>query len=70
GMPLLFAEGFLLMGSFVTMFNYIGYRLLTEPYHFSQAIVGLLSVVYLTGTYSSPKAGMLTSRFGRGPVLW
>ncbi|CAI2503252.1 Inner membrane transport protein ynfM [Serratia liquefaciens] len=69
GLPLLFAEGFLLMGSFVTMFNYIGYRLLAEPYHLSQAIVGLLSVVYLTGSYSSPKAGAMTSRFGRGPVL-
>lgn len=69
GLPLLFAEGFLLMGSFVTMFNYIGYRLLTDPYHLSQAIVGLLSVVYLTGSYSSPKAGAMTSRFGRGPVL-
>lgn len=69
GLPLLFAEGFLLMGSFVTMFNYIGYRLLSDPYHLSQAIVGLLSVVYLTGSYSSPKAGAMTSRFGRGPVL-
>lgn len=69
GLPLLFAEGFLLMGSFVTMFNYIGYRLLSDPYHLSQAIVGLLSVVYLTGSYSSPKAGALTSKFGRGPVL-
>ncbi|OQV65855.1 membrane protein, partial [Serratia nematodiphila DZ0503SBS1] len=69
GLPLLFAEGFLLMGSFVTLFNYIGYRLLADPYHLSQAIVGLLSVVYLTGSYSSPKAGALTSRFGRGPVL-
>lgn len=69
GLPLLFAEGFLLMGSFITMFNYIGYRLLTDPYHLSQAIVGLLSIVYLTGSYSSPKAGALTSRFGRGPVL-
>lgn len=69
GLPLLFAEGFLLMGSFVTMFNYIGYRLLADPYHLSQAIVGLLSVVYLTGSYSSPKAGAMTSRFGRGPVL-
>lgn len=57
------------MGSFVTLFNYIGYRLLADPYHLSQAIVGLLSVVYLTGSYSSPKAGALTSRFGRGPVL-
>lgn len=69
GLPLLFAEGFLLMGSFVTMFNYIGYRLLMDPYHLSQATVGLLSVVYLTGSISSPKAGVLTSRFGRGPVL-
>lgn len=69
GLPLLFAEGFLLMGSFVTLFNYIGYRLLTDPYHLSQATVGLLSVVYLTGSFSSPKAGALTSRFGRGPVL-
>lgn len=69
GLPLLFAEGFLLMGSFITLFNYIGYRLLNDPYHLSQAAVGLLSVVYLTGSYSSPKAGSLTTRFGRGPVL-
>jgi MFS transporter, YNFM family, putative membrane transport protein len=69
GLPLLFAEGFLLMGAFVTLFNYIGYRLLGAPYHLSQAIVGLLSVVYLTGSWSSPKAGALTTRLGRGPVL-
>lgn len=69
GLPLLFAEGFLLMGAFVTLFNYIGYRLLAEPYHLTQAIVGLLSVVYLTGTYSSPKAGALTSTYGRGKVM-
>lgn len=69
GLPLLFVEGFLLMGSFVTMFNYIGYRLLGTPYNMSQAIVGILSVVYLMGTYSSPKAGMLTGVYGRGPVL-
>ena len=69
GLPLLFAEGFLLMGSFITLFNYIGYRLLDDPYHLSQAAVGLLSVVYLTGSYSSPKAGSMTTRFGRGPVL-
>ncbi|WP_242364993.1 MFS transporter [Yersinia enterocolitica] len=69
GLPLLFAEGFLIMGSFVTLFNYIGYRLLAPPYYLSQAVVGLLSIVYLTGSYSSPKAGALTTRYGRGPVL-
>ncbi|KFF62667.1 membrane protein [Pectobacterium brasiliense] len=69
GLPLLFLEGFLLMGAFVTLFNYIGYRLLAPPYLLSQAVVGLLSVVYLTGSYSSPKAGALTACYGRGPVL-
>lgn len=69
GLPLLFAEGFLLMGSFVTLFNYIGYRLLAPPYSLSQAVVGLLSVVYLTGSWSSPKAGAMTAKYGRSPVL-
>ncbi|UQQ17764.1 hypothetical protein MYA98_01670 [Salmonella sp. WGH-01] len=32
-------------------------------------MVGLLSVAYLTGTWSSPKAGAMTSRYGRGPVM-
>jgi len=68
-LPWLFAEGFLLMGAFVTLFNYIGYRLMESPWQLSQAVVGLLSVVYLTGTWSSPKAGLMTARFGRAPVL-
>ncbi len=68
GLPLLFAEGFLLMGAFVTLFNYIGYRLMLSP-ELSRAVVGLLSVAYLTGTWSSPKAGAMTSRYGRGPVM-
>ena len=54
GLPVLFAEGFLLMGAFVTLFNYISYRLLSAPWSLSQAVVGLLSVVYLTGSWSSP----------------
>ncbi|CRL45520.1 Inner membrane transport protein YnfM [Sodalis glossinidius str. 'morsitans'] len=69
GLPLLFIEGFLLMGAFVTLFNYIGYRLLSPPWLLSQAVVGLLSVVYLTGSWSSPKAGALTGHYGRGPVM-
>ncbi|WP_043229504.1 MFS transporter [Pseudomonas sp. CF161] len=70
GLPWLFLEGFLLMGAFVTLFNYIGYRLLAEPYHMSQALVGLLSVVYLSGIYSSAKIGALADRLGRRRVLW
>lgn len=69
GLPLLFAVGFLLMGAFVTLFNYIGYRLMLSPWQLSQAVVGLLSMAYLTGTWSSPKAGALSMRYGRGPVM-
>jgi len=69
GLPLLFLQGFLLMGSFVTLFNYIGYRLMLPPWSLSQALVGLLSVAYLTGTWSSPRAGAMTVRYGRGPVM-
>lgn len=70
GLPWLFLEGFLLMGAFVTLFNYIGYRLLAEPYHLSQSLVGLFSVVYLSGIYSSAKIGALADQLGRRKVLW
>ncbi|ROL87395.1 hypothetical protein BK635_10980 [Pseudomonas chlororaphis] len=70
GLPLLFLEAFVLMGAFVTLFNYIGYRLLAAPYHMDQAFVGLLSVVYLSGIYSSAKIGALADRLGRRKMLW
>ncbi|MEB0079062.1 MFS transporter [Pseudomonas sp. CCI3.2] len=70
GLPWLFLEGFLLMGAFVTMFNYIGYRLLADPYHLSQSLVGLFSLVYLSGIYSSAKIGALADKLGRRKVLW
>ncbi|EKN47862.1 MULTISPECIES: MFS transporter [Pseudomonas syringae group] len=70
GLPLLFLTAFLLMGAFVTLFNYIAYRLLSEPYHLSQAVVGVFSVVYLSGIYSSAKVGSLADRLGRRRVLW
>jgi YNFM family putative membrane transporter len=69
GLPMLFLIGFVLMGSFVTLFNYVSYRFMAAPFSLSQTVVGLLSVVYLTGTYSSPRAGMMTVKYGRGVVL-
>jgi YNFM family putative membrane transporter len=69
-LPWLFLEGCLLMGAFVTLFNYITYRLLAAPYHFSQAIVGSASAVYLTGIYSSARIGALADKLGRRRVLW
>ena len=70
GLPWLFLIAFLLMGGFVTLFNYIGYRLLAEPYGLSQSMLGLLALVYLAGTVSSTEAGLLADRHGRRKVFW
>ncbi|RDI98217.1 MFS transporter [Dyella solisilvae] len=70
GLPWLFAEGFLLLGAFVTVYNYIGYRLLAPPYNLGQAVVGAIFSVYLIGTFSSAWMGHLAGRLGRRKVLW
>ena len=70
GLPWLFIEGFLLMGSFVTTYNYLAYRLLTTPYRLSQTEVGAIFAVYLLGTGSSAWVGNLASRLGRRKVFW
>lgn len=70
GLPWLVVEGFLLMGAFVTLYNYIGYRLLAPPYDLSQAAVGVIFAVYLIGTLSSPLIGNLAGKLGRRKVLW
>ncbi|WP_173911813.1 MFS transporter [Acinetobacter sp. Marseille-Q1618] len=66
---LLFIEGFILMGCFVTVFNYMSYHLLEKPFELSQTWIGLISIVYLSGIYSSPRAASWSARFGRDKVL-
>jgi YNFM family putative membrane transporter len=70
GLRLLFLLGFLLMGGFVCVYNYIGYRLLAPPFSLSQTTIGFIFVLYLVGTVSSTVMGDLASRFGRRRVLW
>ena len=69
GLPGLFLSGFALMGVFVSLFNYVGFRLAEPPYGLSQTEVGLIFCVYLFGIAASPAAGALADRWGRGPVL-
>ncbi len=53
GLVFVFVVGFLLMGSFMTLFNYVGYLLLDPLYGLSQAAVGPVFAAYLAGTFSS-----------------
>ncbi|ROS73642.1 MFS transporter [Cellulomonas sp. PhB143] len=65
----LYAQGFLLMGGFVALYNYLGFRLSAPPFVLPQALTSLLFVAYLAGTWSSSRAGGIASRRGRLPVL-
>jgi YNFM family putative membrane transporter len=64
-----FALGFLLMGSFVTTYNYVGYRLLAHPYDLSQSWIGAIFLVYLVGIVASAWFGRLADRHGRLNML-
>ncbi|MBZ9789835.1 MFS transporter [Rhizobium sp. 3T7] len=68
-LPLLFAVGFLAMGTFVTVYNYIGFRLVQAPYHLNQTELGLIFTVYLFGIAASWIAGLLGDRIGHFIVL-
>ncbi len=70
GLRWLFAEGFLLMGIFVTYYDYLGYRLMAAPYRFDEATVGFLFSVYLVGIFSSSWMGHKAGRMGRRKVFW
>lgn len=65
----LFALGSVLMGGFVTVYNYLGYRLTNHPYGLASSVVGLLFVLYLVGTWTSVVAGRFADRRGRWRTL-
>ena len=64
----LFTLAFLLMGVFVSLYDYFGYRLVTR-FALRQSEVGAIFLLYLFGTAASTLAGRLASRHGRGRVL-
>ncbi|WP_313470672.1 MFS transporter [Lysinibacillus sp.] len=65
----LYGISFVLMGSFVTLYNYIGFKLMAPPYNLSATIVGWIFVIYLVGTFSSAWFGSLADRYGRQRIL-
>lgn len=69
GLLCIFGVGFLLMGSFVALYNYVGYLLVGPPFDLSQTAVGSIFAVYVMGTASSPLMGRLSDGFGRRKVI-
>jgi MFS transporter, YNFM family, putative membrane transport protein len=69
GLLRLYLIGFALMGGFVTVYNYLTFRLSAPPFRLSTTVIGAVFVVYLAGTFSSAAAGRLADRLGRYLIL-
>ena len=70
GLPWLFLTAFLVMGAFVGLYNYLGFRLGNPPFELSQSAIGAVFLLYLVGTWASAWAGQLADRHGRRNVQW
>src|SRR6516162_7208137 len=69
GLLRLYLVSFAIMGAFVTVYNYLTFRLSRPPFGLPSTVIGFLFVVYLAGTYSSAAAGRFADRYGRYRVL-
>lgn len=67
---MLYGTGFLMMGAFVTIYNYVPYRLVIEPYALGHAEIGAIFLLYMLGSASSAWSGKLAGRIGVRPTFW
>jgi predicted MFS family arabinose efflux permease len=65
----IYFQAFLLMGGFVAVYNYLGFRLSGEPFSLPASLISLIFLAYLSGTVSARWAAGLTLRFGRRNVM-
>ncbi|MEK5642630.1 MFS transporter [Paenibacillus rhizosphaerae] len=65
----LYLIGFLLLGAYVTLFNYIDFPLSQPPYELSQTLIGCLFVFQLIGSWSSVWFGKLADRYSRAGLI-
>lgn len=67
-LALLFLTAFLSMGTFVSMYNFLTFRLI-DDFGLAPSLAGLAFLFYLSGTWSSARAGSLVARIGHGKTL-
>ncbi len=66
---ILFIMGFLLLGTNVSLYNYVSFVLI-EDYNISQTIVSWVYLIFLVGVLSSMFSGNLVYRFGKVTMLY
>ena len=68
-LPWLFVTGFLIMGSFLGIYNYLGFRLSAAPYFLGPTAIGAFFLLYAVGSVSSTWAGQRINRLGRQRLI-
>lgn len=66
---ILFIMGFLLLGTNVSLYNYVSFVLI-EDYNISQTVVSWIYLIFLVGVLSSMFSGNLVYRFGKVVMLY
>lgn len=65
----IYCIGFLVMGVYIALLNYIGYPLTKPPYNLSQTVFGFIFIVNLVGTVSAFWFGKLADKYPRSKVI-
>lgn len=66
---ILYIIGFITMGTYIAVLNYIGYPLTKPPYNLSQTVFGFIFAVNLTGTIGAFWFGKLADKYPRAKVI-
>jgi YNFM family putative membrane transporter len=59
----------LMLGSFVSIYNYIGFRLDGSPFYLSHHVIASVYLMYIIGSVGSMSGGILSDRIGTKKVL-
>ncbi|UVD79216.1 MFS transporter [Myroides albus] len=58
-----------LMGSFVSVYNFLGFKLEAAPYNLPHYIIAMIFLMYAFGIFSNMISGALSDRFSTGKIL-
>ncbi|GAA0831143.1 MFS transporter [Marinomonas arenicola] len=61
--------GFIIFGSFTSLYNYLTFYVSHNPYNLSHAHAGLISICFALSVITAPQSGRLANKFGGTKVL-
>lgn len=65
----MYAVAICLMGTFVSIYNYLGFKLEAAPYHLPHYIIALIFLMYAFGIVGNLVAGRLSDRYAAKNIL-